>query len=150
MNIWVDADSCPVVIKEILFRAAVRTKLVTTLVANHVLQIPRSPFIKFLKVNSGFDVADNEIIKRINSGDLLISSDIPLADEAIEKGVIVLSSRGQLFTANDIKARLTMRDFADTLRASGINTGGPPALNQSDRKAFANHLDQILTKAKKQ
>jgi uncharacterized protein YaiI (UPF0178 family) len=146
MEIWVDADACPVVIKDILFRSAKRTEVQLTLVANLPLHIPPSRFIKMLKVASGFDVADNEIVKRLNAGDLVITSDIPLAAEVIEKGGLALSPRGELYSEDNIKARLTMRDFMDTLRASGIDTGGPPALSQSDRKAFANHLDKILTR----
>ncbi|MCB1753953.1 MAG: YaiI/YqxD family protein [Gammaproteobacteria bacterium] len=146
MKIWVDADACPVVIKEILYRAAERKKIPTTLVANHTLQIPRSRFIRFMQVQHGFDVADNEILQRLEAGDLLISSDIPLAAEAIEKGAHALSPRGELYTTENIRARLNVRDFMDTLRASGINTGGPPALNQSDRKKFADHLDRLLAR----
>jgi uncharacterized protein YaiI (UPF0178 family) len=133
------------VIKEILFRAAERTGLQTTLVANHSLRVPPSSHIDFLQVSSGFDVADNEIVKRIAAGDLVVTSDIPLAAEAIEKGAQALSPRGELYTTENIKERLIMRDFMDTLRATGINTGGPPTLSQSDRKAFANHLDKIVT-----
>jgi len=146
MNIWVDADACPVVIKEILFRAAVRTKVQVTLVANQSLEIPSSRYIKFLQVSQGFDVADNEIIKRMHNGDLVITSDIPLAADVIEKNGIALSPRGELYTADNIRARLNMRDFMETLRASGVNTGGPPALNQNDRKSFSNHLDRLLTR----
>lgn len=146
MKIWVDADACPVVIKDILFRAADRTGIQLTLVANQPLRIPLSRCIKFLKVKSGFDVADNEIVKRLNAGDLVVTSDIPLAAEVIEKNGYALSPRGELYTADNIKARLTMRDFMDTLRASGIDTGGPPALSYSDRKSFARHLDTLLTK----
>lgn len=141
-----DADACPVVIKDILFRAADRTGIQLTLVANQPLRIPLSRCIKFLKVKSGFDVADNEIVKRLNAGDLVVTSDIPLAAEVIEKNGYALSPRGELYTADNIKARLTMRDFMDTLRASGIDTGGPPALSYSDRKSFARHLDTLLTK----
>lgn len=146
MKIWVDADACPVVIKEILFRAAQRTEVPLTLVANHSLQIPKSGFINFMQVTQGFDVADNEIVKRLAAGDLVITSDIPLAAEAIEKGATALSPRGELYTDNNIKARLNMRDFMETLRASGVDTGGPPALSQGDRKEFASHLDKILTR----
>lgn len=146
MKIWVDADACPVVIKDILFRAAERTGVQLTLVANQPVRIPPSPHIKLLQVTSGIDVADNEIVKRLSVGDLVITNDIPLAAEVIEKGGYVLSSRGELYSADNIKARLNMRDFMDTLRSSGINTGGPSALNQSDRKSFANHLDKLLTK----
>lgn len=146
MRIWVDADACPLVIKEILFRAAVRTGVVLTLVANQPVRIPSSPLIKMLQVARGFDVADNEIIKRLSAGDLVVTSDIPLAAETIEKGGIALSPRGELHTEENIRARLNMRDFLDTMRASGIDTGGPAALSQSDRKAFADHLDRLLTK----
>lgn len=146
MKIWVDADACPGVIKEILFKAANRTKVQVTLVANQPIQIPASLHINFIQVAQGFDVADNEIVKRLNSGDLVITSDIPLAAEVIEKNSIALSPRGELYTANNIRARLNMRDFMETLRASGVNTGGPPPLNQNDRKEFANHLDKILTR----
>ena len=146
MKIWVDADACPVVIKDILFRAAERTQVQTTLVANQSIRIPPSRCIKMLQVTAGFDVADNEIVKRLNAGDLVITSDIPLAAEVIEKGGYALSPRGELYTEDNIRARLNMRDFMDTLRSSGINTGGPPALNHGDRKAFANHLDSFLTK----
>jgi uncharacterized protein YaiI (UPF0178 family) len=146
MKIWVDADACPVVIKDILFRAAGRTGVPLTLVANHDLRIPRSPNITMLKVTSGFDVADNEIVKRMSAGDLVITGDIPLAAEVIERGGHALSPRGELHTTENIKARLNIRDFMDTLRASGINTGGPPAISQSDRKSFADHLDRLLAK----
>ncbi len=146
MKIWVDADACPVVIKEILFRAAERTQILTTLVANQFIKTPPSRYINMLQVPAGFDVADNEIVKRVDAGDLIITSDIPLAAEAIEKGGYVLSPRGELYTEENIRARLNMRDFMDTLRSSGINTGGPPALNHSDRMAFANHLDRFLAK----
>ena len=145
MKIWVDADACPVVIKEILFRAAERTKIPLTLVANHIMRIPPSQVIKFIQVPAGFDVADNEIVKQVEIGDLVITSDIPLAAEVIEKGAQALSPRGERYTTDNIKARLSMRNFMDTLRSSGINTGGPPALSQRDRQAFANHLDRLLT-----
>ncbi len=144
MKIWVDADACPVVIKEILFRAAERTRIVVTLVANQSLRVPQSGVIKFVQVGAGFDVADNEIVKRVKLGDLVITSDIPLANDVINKGCVALSPRGELYTKENIKGRLTMRDFMDTLRSSGIDTGGPPALSQKDRMAFANHLDKYL------
>ncbi|MBT3205351.1 MAG: YaiI/YqxD family protein [Gammaproteobacteria bacterium] len=146
MKIWCDADACPVVIKDILFKAANRTRTELTLIANQHVSTPPSKYIKFLRVSSGFDVADNEIVKRLESGDLIITSDIPLAADAIEKGGIALSPRGELYTLENIKARLTMRDFMDSLRSSGVNTGGPPPLNQSDRQTFANHLDRFLAK----
>ncbi len=146
MKIWVDADACPVVVKEILFRAAERTGIQTTLVANQALRTPKSRFIDTLQVPKGFDVADNEIVKRLNAGDLVVTSDIPLAADVIEKGGVALSPRGELYSAENIRGRLNMRDFMDTLRASGIDTGGPPVLSQSDRLAFANHLDTLLTR----
>ena len=145
MKIWVDADAWPVVIKEILFRAAERTEIHVTLIANHGLRIPPSQYISFVQVTSGFDVADDEIVKRVSTGDLVITSDIPLAADVIAKGGTALSPRGELYSTDNIKARLTMRDFMDNLRSSGIDTGGPPALNQQDRKSFANHLDKILS-----
>lgn len=144
MNIWVDADACPVVIKEIIFRAAERTKVQTILVANHFLQVPRSPYISFMQVKPGFDVADNEIVVRVSEGDLVITSDIPLAAEVISLGALALSPRGEMHSKENIRGRLNMRDFMDTMRSSGINTGGPSALNQSDRKTFASHLDRLL------
>jgi len=143
-KIWIDADACPVVIKEILFRAADRTGILTTLVANQPIQVPPSRYIKTVQVPAGFDVADDEIVKRMAAGDLVITSDIPLAAEAIEKGGLALSPRGELYSTENIRARLNMRDFLDTMRASGVDTGGPPALNQADRKAFAGHLDKWL------
>lgn len=146
MKIWVDADACPVAIKEILFRAAERRAVALTLVANHYLRTPPSPFIDLLQVKSGFDVADNEIVKRLDPGDLVITGDIPLAAEVVEKGGLALSPRGERYSRDNIKDRLAMRDFMDTLRGSGIQTGGPSALSKVDRQAFANQLDQLLTK----
>lgn len=147
MKIWVDADACPVVIKEILFRAADRRKLSTVLVANQPLTVPKSPFIKTLQVAAGFDVADNEIVRRMSPGDLVITADIPLAAEVIEAGAMALNPRGELYTTENIRSRLNMRDFMDTMRASGIQTGGPAALTQRDRQAFANNLDSILARS---
>jgi len=146
MHIWVDADACPKVIKEILFRAAQRTNTPLTLVANQSLQTPPSSLIKSLRVAAGFDVADNEIVKRCSADDLVITADIPLASEVIEKGAMALNPRGELYTPENIKERLNMRDFMDTMRASGVETGGPPALNQADRRQFANQLDKLLTR----
>jgi hypothetical protein len=146
MKIWCDADACPVVIKEILFKAANRTSTYLTLIANQTINTPASRFITSLRVPSGFDVADNEIVKRLQSGDLVITSDIPLAAEVIDKGGVALSPRGELYTVENIRTRLNMRDFMETLRSSGINTGGPPPLNQSDRQNFANQLDRFLTR----
>ena len=139
-----DADACPVVIKEILFKAAERTGIKLTLVANQPVRVPPSRFISSIQVSSGFDVADNEIVERLVAGDLVITGDIPLAADVIEKGGHALSPRGERYTADNIKARLNIRDFMDTLRGSGIDTGGPPALNQGDRKSFADHLDRLL------
>jgi uncharacterized protein YaiI (UPF0178 family) len=146
MEIWVDADACPGVIREILFRAATRTGVRVTLVANHPIGVPKSPSIRMIQVVAGFDGADAEIVRRCQPNDLVITADIPLAAEVLAKGAIALSPRGELYTSNDIKAKLTMRDFMDTMRASGMVTGGPPVLNQSDRKLFAGHLDSILAR----
>ncbi len=148
MHIWCDADACPAVIRDILFKAARRTEIPLTLVANQPVNTPASPFIHSIRVSSGFDKADNEIVKRMNGGDLVITSDIPLAAEVIEKEGLALSPRGELYNKENIKSRLTMRDFMETLRSSGLQTGGPPPLNQTDRKKFANHLDRILAKSK--
>lgn len=144
MHIWVDADACPAVIKDILFRAAERTGVPLTLVANQPLRVPGSRHIKMLQVSQGFDVADNEIVRRLEEGDLVITGDIPLAAEVIAKGGHALNPRGELYTKDSIRQRLNMRDFMDSLRSSGIQTGGPPALTQTDRQSFANHLDRFL------
>lgn len=144
MHIWVDADACPRVIKEILFRAATRTKIMLTLVANQTLHVPPSPLIRSVQVAAGFDVADNEIVKRVSAGDLVITSDLPLATEVIEKGGLVLSHRGECYCAANIGPLLTMRNFMETLRASGVQTGGPPPMSQTERQAFAGHLDRLL------
>lgn len=149
MQIWVDADACPGVIKEILFRAAQRTAVPVTLVANRLLAVPPSPHIKALQVQHGFDVADEEIVKRLTPGDLVITADIPLAAEVLERGGQALSPRGEMFSTETIRAQLTLRDFMDTLRASGVQTGGPPALSQGDRKDFASQLDRWLARANK-
>ena len=146
MKIWVDADACPVVIKDILFKAAERTGVETTLVANQAIRVPPSRYIRSIQVASGFDVADDAIVDRTEPGDLVITADIPLAADVIEKGGLVLSPRGEKFTTENIKARLNIRDFMDTLRGSGIDTGGPPPLSQNDRKLFADHLDRLLAK----
>lgn len=146
MKIWVDADACPVPIREILFRAAERTHVPLTLLANRPVAIPRSPHVSFMQVNPGFDVADNEIVRRVAAEDLVITSDIPLAAEVIEKGALALSPRGQLFTRENVRARLNMRDFLDTMRASGLHSGGPPPFSATDRMAFANQLDRYLAR----
>ena len=146
MKIWVDADACPVVIKEILFRAAERTGVQLTLVANKFLRVPRSENIAMIAVESGFDAADDEIVKRVDAGDIVVTSDIPLAAEVIDKGGRALSPRGEVYSPENIGALLNMRDFMHTLRASDVETSGPPALSQSDRNQFANHLDHLLSK----
>ena len=135
MQIWVDADACPKVIKEILFRAAERVGVAVTLVANQPLAVPPSRYIQSIQVAAGFDVADNEIVRRAQAGDLVITADIPLASEVLEKKAIALNPRGELYTSENIRQRLNMRDFMDTLRASGIQTGGPAAFSQRDRQA---------------
>ncbi|CNE92724.1 YaiI/YqxD family protein [Yersinia mollaretii] len=149
MQIWVDSDACPNVIKEVLFRAADRTGMMVTLVANQPLKTPPSKFIRTLQVASGFDVADNEIVQRVEKNDLVITADIPLAAEVIEKGGIALNPRGERYTPDTIRERLNIRDFMDTMRASGIQTGGPNTLNQRDRQQFANELDKWLQQASK-
>ena len=146
MKIWVDADACPVVIKEILFRAAERTGVQLTFIANQLVSVPPSKNISAIKVSAGFDVADDEIVRRVEKDDLVITSDIPLAAEVIERGGHVLSSRGEQYTQDNIKARLNMRDFMDTMRGSGLQSGGPPPLNHTDRQNFANRLDAFLAK----
>jgi hypothetical protein len=149
MKIWVDADACPVVIKDILFRAANRTGTLLTLVANQPIQVPASKFIRTIRVSAGFDVADKEIIERLEAGDLVVTADIPLAAEVIDKGAHALNPRGELYTKENIRGRLNIRDFLDTLRASGVNTGGPPAISQRERQNFANNLDRFLTSSAK-
>jgi len=144
MQIWVDADACPRVIREILFRAALRTGVTLTLVSNAPVQAPSARHIRTLQVAPGFDVADDEIERRVTAGDLVITADIPLAAGVIAKGAHALNPRGELYTRENIGGRLNMRDFMDNLRGSGINTGGPPPLSQADRQAFANHLDRLL------
>ncbi len=144
MHIWVDADACPKVIRDILFRAAERTQTPLTMVANHSLPLPASNLIKQLQVPKGFDVADDEIVARIQPGEILITADIPLAAEALAKDARVLSPRGERYDKGTIRAKLTMRDFMDTLRSSGVHTGGPPTLSPADRQTFANQLDQLL------
>ena len=149
MQIWVDADACPNVIKEILFRVAERAQVMVTLLANQPVAVPRMPFVRALQVSQGFDVADNEIVRRCEPGDLVITADIPLAAEVIAKGGTALNPRGELYTRENVKARLNMRDFMDTMRASGVHTGGPPALGQRDRQAFANALDRFVARARR-
>ena len=146
MTIWVDADACPTVIKDILYRAARRTGIALTLVANQSLSVPRAPNIKTLQVQQGFDVADDEIVRRMVAGDLVVTSDIPLAAEVIAKGGDAISPRGEEHTSENIGARLNMRDFLDTMRSSGVVTGGPAALGQRERQDFANALDRWLAR----
>lgn len=144
MKIYVDADACPVVIKDIIFRAAERKQIQTILVANQLIKVPPSRFISALQVSHGFDEADNEIVRRCEAGDLVITADIPLAADVLAKNGYALNPRGELYSQDTIKQKLTMRDFMDTMRGSGVHTGGPPPLNQSDRQAFANQLDTLL------
>ena len=146
MSIWVDADACPRPVKEILFKAAERTGVELTLVANHAMAVPRVPNVRLLQVQGGFDVADQEIAKRVAPGDLVITADIPLAADVIARGAQALNPRGEMYSADTIRALLTMRDFMDTMRASGVVTGGPPALSQADRQAFAGQLDRWLAR----
>ncbi|HHJ16801.1 MAG TPA: YaiI/YqxD family protein [Gammaproteobacteria bacterium] len=143
-KIWVDADACPKVIKDILFRAAERVGVPLVLVANQPLQVPGSRYIRAVRVAAGFDVADNYIVQQAEAGDLVITADIPLAAEAIDKGCLALNPRGELYSEENIRQRLNMRDFMDTLRSSGVNTGGPASFSKSDRQAFANQLDRLL------
>ncbi len=146
MHIWVDADACPRAVKDILFRAAVRTATPLTLIANQTLQVPPSPHIRSVQVPKGFDVADNEIVRRLAAGDLVITGDIPLAAEVVAKGGHALSPRGERYTKENVGALLNIRDFMDTLRASGVETGGPPALSPADQRAFAAQLDRFLAR----
>jgi uncharacterized protein YaiI (UPF0178 family) len=144
MQIWVDADACPKPIKDILFRAAERTGVSLTLVANHSMAVPRRANIRLLQVAGGFDVADGEIVERVQRGDLVVTADIPLAADVIARGATALNPRGELYSPDTIRSLLSMRDFMDTMRASGVTTSGPPALSQADRQAFAGHLDRWL------
>jgi len=146
MHIWVDADACPKVIKEILYRVADRMCVQVTLVANQFLQVPRSRYIRSIQVAAGFDIADNYIAQQIGAGDLVITADIPLAADVVARGCEALSPRGDLYTVENISQRLSMRDFMDTLRGSGIDTGGPATFSQADRHTFASQLDRLLAK----
>ena len=146
MKIWVDADACPTVIKEILFRVAERVKIRVVLVANQYIAHPDSNFIRAVQVGQGFDVADNEIVRLADLGDLVITGDIPLAAEVIQKGCYALNPRGELYSKDNIAAILNMRDFMDTLRGSGTQSGGPKAMSQADRQTFANQLDRLIAK----
>lgn len=146
MQIWVDADACPGVIKEILFRVAERTQIPVTLVANQLLRVPGSKFIRALQVPGGFDVADAEIVERVQPGDLVVTGDIPLAAQVLEKGGYALNPRGDFYTKDTIAQQLTMRAFMEELRSSGVDTGGPSAFSQADRQNFANALDRHLAR----
>jgi uncharacterized protein YaiI (UPF0178 family) len=146
MVIWVDADACPVPIKEILFRAAERVQVQTLLVANHALRVPKSRFVKALQVERGFDVADAQILERVAAGDLVVTADVPLAAQAVAAGALALNPRGTLYTADNVKDYLARRDFMEGLRATGEITRGPPALSKTDLQAFANELDKLLTR----
>jgi hypothetical protein len=149
MQIWVDADACPGVIKEILFRVADRRQIMVTLVANRMLKIPGSAWIKATQVPQGFDVADNRIAELVQPGDLVITADIPLAAQALERGAKVIDPRGDAYTPDNIEERLSARKFMEEVRASGIQTGGPPPFSAADGKAFADRLDRLLTKLEK-
>ncbi|MGE0385422.1 MAG: YaiI/YqxD family protein [Gammaproteobacteria bacterium] len=144
MRIWVDADACPAAVREILFRAAARTRILTTLVANAAIRVPASPWIAFRRVARGFDEADRAISAALRAGDLVITADIPLAADAVGRGAFALNPRGELYTRENVRELLNMRDFMDTLRGSGIRTGGPPPMTPADRKAFADALDRFL------
>ncbi len=146
MRILVDADACPVVVRDILFRAAVKRQVSVTLFANQAIRIPQSPWIAMFQVPRGFDAADDEIAGRVEGGDLVITADIPLASEVLAKGGKVLTPRGERYTEANIRQRLQMRDFMETMRSSGEHTGGPQAMNHADRKAFADQLDRLLTR----
>lgn len=148
MQIWVDGDACPNVIKEILYRVAERLQITVTLVANKLLRVPPSRFIKALQVPAGFDVADNEIVRLLQPGDLVITADIPLAADVLAKGGKALNPRGEFYTVDNIQQHLTMRNFMEELRGSGVETGGPTTFSQSDRHLFASQLDQFLQKSR--
>lgn len=148
MQIWVDADASPRAVKEILYKAAQRVGVQLTLVANQSLSVPRSPLIRTVQVSAGFDVADNHIAQQAQAGDLVVTADIPLAAEVVAKGCHALNPRGELYTEHNIRERLNMRDFMDTLRSSGIDTGGPAAYGNAERQAFANALDRLLARSR--
>lgn len=144
MRIWVDADATPVAIKEIIFRAAERKQLNTTLVANQMLRVPPSSVIRAVQVPAGFDVADNYIVEQVEPADLVVTADIPLAAAVIDKGALAINPRGELYSKANIRESLSMRDFMEGLRSSGVQTGGPAAFSQADKQAFANQLDRLL------
>ena len=149
-KIWVDADACPNAIKEILYRVAERIPVMVNLVANQALQVPRSLYIRAIQVPSGFDVADNQIVEKSKPGDLVVTADIPLAAELTSRGRIALNPRGELYSEENIRERLNMRDFLDTLRGGGVTTGGPAPFSQADRMTFANQLDRLLARKKQE
>ncbi|MFZ9529229.1 MAG: YaiI/YqxD family protein [Burkholderiales bacterium] len=149
MTIWVDADACPGAIKDILYRAAQRASIQLKLVANRALQVPRSPWINMIQVPRGFDVADNHIVEMARAGDLVITADIPLAAAVVGKGACALNPRGELYTKDNVQGLLDMRNFMDTLRSSGVETGGPPALSNSDSRNFAAQLDRWMQRHSK-
>ncbi|SHO48464.1 YaiI/YqxD family protein [Desulfopila aestuarii] len=146
MKIWIDADACPVAIREILYKAAERRRLQLTLVANSPIRIPSSPYIRFVRVAAGSDVADKAIVTELTPGDLVITADIPLAAAVVEKGAHALNPRGEMYSVENVRDRLSMRDFMDSLRSDGIETGGPPPLTKRDRQTFANNLDTFLSR----
>ena len=146
MQIWVDADACPVVIREILFRAAERTGVALTLVANKPVRLPATGGVQFIQVPPGFDAADKRIVELMQAGDLVITADLPLAASVIEKGGVALNPRGELYTTENVRERLSVRNFLDELRGSGVDTGGPAALSQRERQLFANQLDRLLAR----
>lgn len=149
MHIWVDGDACPAVVKDILFRAAERTQTPLTLVANKLLRVPPSQYVRALQVAHGFDVADNHIVEQIQPGDLVVSADIPLVSQVIDKGGVALNPRGTFYTTANVKEHLAMRNFMEEMRSSGMEGGGPPPFSQADRQAFANQLDRFLASAKR-
>jgi len=146
VRIWVDADACPGVIKDILFRAAERARVEVTLVANQPVRTPASRYVRFLQVPAGFNVADQRILELVAADDLVITADIPLAAAVIDKGGVALNPRGELYTQENVRERLALRNFMDELRGSGVDTGGPAALGPRDRQAFANQLDRLLAR----
>lgn len=149
MEIWVDADACPSVVRKIIVKAAHNRAIKTTFIANHGFSLPKSPHVRLYKVPSGFDEADKEIVQRVNSGDLVITADIPLASDVLRKAALVLTPRGERYTADNIKQRLQMRDFMESIRSSGVHTGGPSDFNHTDRKHFSDQLDRLLTRARR-
>lgn len=147
-KIWVDADACPKFARATLCRAAERTKVITTFIANQRIPLPPSRYATFMQVEKGFDIADHKIVELTQAGDLVITSDIPLASEVIDKGALALSTKGEAYSKENIKSRLNMRDFMDTLRSSGIDTGGSPPISQAEQREFANQLDRWLARQK--